>query len=60
MGAPTAPLRNPQPAPETSSRSQREPADLAAASEGGGMEGGRKAARDQNEVTARERGRLVE
>lgn len=52
---PTAPLRNPQPAPETSSRSQQEPADLAAASEGGGMEGGRKPARDQNEITARER-----
>lgn len=39
---PMAPLRNPQPAPETSSRSQREPADLAAASEGGGMKGGRE------------------
>lgn len=58
-GGPLAPLRNPQPAPETSSRSQREPADLAAASKGGGMEGGREAARDQNEITARERGWLL-
>jgi len=57
VGAPTAPLRNPQPAPGSSSRSQQEPADLAAASEGGGMEGGRKAARDQNGITTRERGR---
>lgn len=62
VGDPMAPLRNPQPAPETSSRSQQEPADLAAASKGGGMkggrEGGREAARDQNEITARERGWL--
>lgn len=43
LGVPTAPLRNPQPAPGTSSRSQREPADLAAEIEGGGMEGGREA-----------------
>lgn len=59
VGDPMAPLRNPQPAPETSSRSQREPADLAAASKGGGMKGGREAARDQNEITARERGWLA-
>lgn len=59
VGDPMAPLRNPQPAPETSSRSQREPADLAAASEGGGMKGGREAARDQNEIVARERGWLA-
>lgn len=62
LGAPAAPLRNPQPAPGTSSRSQREPADLAAVSEGGGMEGARrdggrrKAARGQNEIMAGERG----